>query len=543
MRRTLSAVKPTNFGDIIALVALYRPGPMDNIPLFGARKNGRETIAYPHPLLEGILAETYGIFVYQEQVMQAAQILAGYSLGGADLLRRAMGKKVQAEMDAQRDTFVKGCGEHNQIAPKAANELFDLIDKFAGYGFNKSHAAAYALVAYQTGWLKAHHRPEFYAASMSFDMAQTDKLALFVEDMRRGGVECLPPCINRSDAFFTVEEGAVRYALGALKGVGEKAMESVVAEREERGRFKSLDDFAERIEPRLLNRRQIESLAGGGAFDAVETNRASVFAGAETILAHAASAAAQRTSGQHGLFGSGDSSVPPIRLPDEEWTLSHRMAAERESFGFYFSAHPIQAHSHLLALHKVRTFGELGEVRIGEGERVTVTMAGMVEDARWRTSARGRRFLTALVSDASGQFQATAFDDEPIEALRSAAERGDCGVLTVELDRRSGDDAPRVAVKRFQPIESLAKRTRLQMMISIGDAAVIPQVASELAQCRGGGGTVRFRLPLASGGQAVILAGRDFTLDAEIAARLERVVGEGAVDLSVQEPPKLALVG
>jgi DNA polymerase-3 subunit alpha len=543
MRRTLSAVRPTSFGDIIALVALYRPGPMDNIPMFGDRKNGRTQIEYPHALLEEILKETYGIFVYQEQVMQAAQVLAGYSLGSADLLRRAMGKKIQSEMDAQRATFVEGCATHNNIPPAKANELFDLIDKFAGYGFNKSHAAAYALVAYQTAWLKAHHRPEFYAASMSFDMTQTDKLALFVEDMRRGGVECLPPCINRSDAFFTVEGGAVRYALGALKGVGEKAMESVVAEREERGRFKSLDDFAERIEPRLLNRRQIESLAGGGAFDVVETNRASVFAGAETILAHAASAADQRTSGQHGLFGSGDSSVPPIRLPDEEWTLSQRMAAERDSFGFYFSAHPIQAHAHLLSLHKVKTFAQLGEVRIGEGERVTVTMAGMVEDARWRTSAKGRRFLTAVLSDASGQFQATAFDDEPIEALRGAAERMECGLLTVELDRRSGDDTPRVAVKRFQPIESLAKRTRLQMMVSIGDAAVIPLVASELAQCRGGGGTVRFRLPLASGGQAVILAGRDFALDAEIAARLERVVGEGAVDLSVQEPPKLALVG
>ncbi|HEU4810075.1 MAG TPA: DNA polymerase III subunit alpha, partial [Sphingomicrobium sp.] len=344
MRRTLSAVRPTSFGDIIALVALYRPGPMDNIGMFGDRKNGRSPIEYPHPLLEGILEETYGIFVYQEQVMQAAQVLAGYSLGGADLLRRAMGKKIQSEMDAQRATFVEGCGVHNGIAPGKANELFDLIDKFAGYGFNKSHAAAYALVAYHTAWLKAHHRPEFYAASMSFDMAQTDKLALFVEDMRRGGVECLSPSINSSDAFFTVEEGAVRYALGALKGVGEKAMESVVAEREGRGRFESLDDFAERIEPRLLNRRQIESLAGGGAFDELEKNRASVFEAAETILAHASSAALQRESGQHGLFGSGDSSVPPIRLPSAEWSLSQGMAAERESFGFYFSAHPIEAH-------------------------------------------------------------------------------------------------------------------------------------------------------------------------------------------------------
>ena len=187
MRRTLAAVRPTNFGDIIALVSLYRPGPMDNIPMFGRRKNGEEAIEYPHALLEGILSETYGIFVYQEQVMQAAQILAGYSLGDADLLRRAMGKKIQAEMDAQRASFVEGCAKHNQIEAAKANELFDLIDKFAGYGFNKSHAAAYALLAYQTGWLKAHHPEEFFAASMCFDMHQTDKLAIFVDDMRSAG--------------------------------------------------------------------------------------------------------------------------------------------------------------------------------------------------------------------------------------------------------------------------------------------------------------------------------------------------------------------
>src|SRR5206468_2375377 len=234
--RTLGAIRPTSFGDIIALVALYRPGPMDNIPMFGDRKNGRTKIEYPHPLLEGILAEPYGIFVYQEQVMQAAQVLAGYSLGEADLLRRAMGKKINSEMDVQRARFVDGCATHNQIPAAKANELFDTIDKFAGYGFNKSHAAAYALVAYQTAWLKAHHKAEFYAASMSFDMALTDKLGVFVEDMRRGGVDCLPPDINASQAFFTVEYGAVRYALGALKGAGEKAMEALVEEREWAGR-------------------------------------------------------------------------------------------------------------------------------------------------------------------------------------------------------------------------------------------------------------------------------------------------------------------
>jgi DNA polymerase-3 subunit alpha len=230
--------------------------------------------------------------------MQAAQVLAGYSLGGADLLRRAMGKKIQSEMDAQRAVFVEGCALVNSIPEAKANELFDLIDKFAGYGFNKSHAAAYALLTYQTAWLKAHHRAEFYAASMSFDMALTDKLAMYVEDMRRGEVECLAPDINASRAHFTVENGAVRYALGALKGVGEKAMEALVEERESAGPFKSLEDFAARIDPRLLNRRQLESLAGAGAFDSINSERARVFAGRKpfspTLRARTSSAKAGR---------------------------------------------------------------------------------------------------------------------------------------------------------------------------------------------------------------------------------------------------------
>jgi len=543
MRRTLAAVRPTAFGDIIALVALYRPGPMDNIGMFGDRKNGRVAIEYPHALLEGILAETYGIFVYQEQVMQAAQLLAGYSLGQADLLRRAMGKKIKSEMDAQRASFVEGCATHNRIPAAKANELFDLIDKFAGYGFNKSHAAAYALVAYQTAWLKAHHRAEFYAASMSFDMALTDKLGVFVEDMRRGGVECLPPDINASHAYFTVEDGAVRYALGALKGVGEKAMEALVAERERGGPFTSLEDFAARIDPRLLNRRQLESLAAAGAFDGLKPERPAVYAAAETILAHAASAQDQRESGQTGLFGVDSSGAAPIRLPrDASWTVAQRMAAERDAFGFYFSAHPVDAQKHLLSAHKVRTFAEIAELRIAEGERIGATMAGLVEEARWRTSARGRRYMMATLSDSSGQFTATCFDDEPSEALEAAARNQTCGLLTVELDCRAGDETPRVTVKRFQPFDSLARRTRLEMTIRVASAERIPLVARELADARGGSGVVRFLVPLASGGQAVVLAGRDFVLDGELAARISRITGEGSVELGTQEPPKLALV-
>jgi len=544
MRRTLAAVRPTKFEDIIALVALYRPGPMDNIPLFGDRKNGRAPIEYPHPLLEGILAETYGIFVYQEQVMQAAQVLAGYSLGSADLLRRAMGKKIKSEMDAQRATFVEGCAEHHQIPATKANELFDLIDKFAGYGFNKSHAAAYALVAYHTAWLKAHHRPEFYAASMSFDMALTDKLGIFVEDLRRGDVACLTPDINASRAHFTVENDAVRYALGALKGVGEKAMDALVQERERGGPFSSLEDFAARIDPRLLNRRQLESLAAAGAFDSIKPDRAAVFAAAETILAHAASAHDQRTSGQAGLFGVNSPEAAPIRMPrDATWSLAQRMSAEREAFGFYFSAHPVDTHRHVLAAHKVCTFAEIAETRIAAGERVGATMAGLVEDSRWRVSAKGRRYMMATLSDSSGQFVCTAFDDDVCAALESAAKEGLCGLLGVELDCRAGDETPRVTIKRFQPLAELARRTRLQMTVRVADASVIQRLVSELKAVRGSNGLVRFVVPISSAREASIIAGRDFALDGELAARIELLTGEGSVDLSLQEAPKLALVG
>ncbi len=544
MRRTLSAVKPTVFEDIIALNALYRPGPMDNIPMFGRRKNGQEAIEYPHPLLEGILKGTYGIIVYQEQVMQAAQILAGYSLGAADLLRRAMGKKIQAEMDAQRANFVEGCATHNNIPSAKANELFDLIDKFAGYGFNKSHAAAYALLTYQTAWLKAHHRAEFYAASMSFDVALTDKLAMYVEDMRRGGIECLPPDINASREHFTVEAGSVRYALGALKGVGEKAMQTLVEERDRSGSFATLEDFAARVDPRLLNRRQLESLAAAGAFDGIKPERAGVFAAAETILAHATSALDHRTSGQAALFGGNSAEAAPIRLPrDASWSLAQRMAAERDAFGFYFSAHPVDAARHLLAAHKVKTFAEVSEISLGEGERVPTTMAGLVEEARWRTSAKGRRYMMATLSDSSGQFLATAFDEEATSALEAAAKAGQCGLLSVELDRRAGDETPRVTIKRCQPLADLARRTRLRMTIRIGDAAMAGRIGSELASARGSNGVVRFIVPTAAGGEASVIAARDCLLDAELAARIERISGEGSVDLSVQEPPKLALVG
>lgn len=547
MRRTLSAVRPSNFGDIIALVSLYRPGPMDNIPSFGRRKQGTEEIIYPHPLLEQILSETYGIFVYQEQVMQAAQILAGYSLGGADLLRRAMGKKVKAEMDAQRAIFVKGCAEVNNIPAQKANELFDLIDKFAGYGFNKSHAAAYALLAYQTAWLKAHHPHEFYAASMCYDMALTDKLAIFVDDARRMGVTMLPPCINASQAEFDVEaheDGlAVRYALGALKSVGEGAMEKLVVERQAGGAFASLDALAKRVDPRLMNKRQLETLASAGAFDGIEPNRAGVHAVAETVLAIAARTHEGRTSGQGGLFGETEVAGDAIKLPTgTRWTLSQRMEQEKEAFGFYFSAHPVDRHAHIAKMHGARTYTSLTELIIpDDGARIGATMAALVEDARWRTSARGKRYMMAQLSDATGQFLATCFDDSVAADLEKAAKEGDCALITVELDRRPGEEAPRVSIKRVQLFDGLASTAKFVVEVTVTDKVAFKALHAMLDPLRNGRGEVRARIE-GQAGDTLLTLGRNFLLDAELASHIEDLPGVKAVAMKSSEA-RLALVG
>ncbi|HYN46376.1 MAG TPA: DNA polymerase III subunit alpha, partial [Allosphingosinicella sp.] len=425
-------------------------------------------------------------------------------------------------------------------------ELFDLIDKFAGYGFNRCHAAPYALLAYQTAWLKVHHPVEFYAASMSFDMAQTDKLAVFIDDMRRMGVACLPPSINASGADFSVEphpeSHAVRYALGALKGVGEKAMEQLVEERSTNGPFASLDDFAARIDPRLLNRRQIESLAGGGAFDGI-AERWAVAAAAETILSAASSAADARVSGQGGLFGEGPANVVPIRMPTgENWTLAQRMAAEKESFGFYFSAHPVDNYRHLALAHGARRFADLaGLAAPAEGGRTPAVMAGLIEDTRWRTSARGRRYMIATLSDSSGQFEATIFDDAVAEQVAAAAKAGHCVLIGAELDRRAGEETPRVTIRSLQSFESLARRSRLQIEIDVEDETALRRLAAEVAGEHGGTGVLRLNAQWGKGAADVVL-GRDFLLDAELVERLLRIEGVASANLSVVplDQPRLA---
>ena len=546
MRRTLTAVKPTNFGDIIALVSLYRPGPMDNIPLFGKRKGGEAAIEYPHPKLEGILAETYGIFVYQEQVMQAAQILAGYSLGDADLLRRAMGKKVQAEMDAQRQRFVDGCKAVSGIEAGRANELFDLIDKFAGYGFNKSHAAAYALLAYQTGWLKAHYPEEFFAASMCFDMHQSEKLAVFVDDARRGGVTLLPPSMNHSEAEFTVEQTddghAVRYALAGIRNVGEKAMEAIARDREARGAFESLQDLFERLPKGALNSRGLEALAAAGALDEFEPDRAKVHSNADLLLAVADAAERERSSGQHGLFGGpndiGGEQRESLRLKDvEPWSRAERMARERENFGFYFSAHPVEAYRQIASANGARSYASLMSGGAPAGGRSGAVMAAMVEKVNKGTTRKGKPFVRADFSDSSGQFSAACFEESLVASFEQWARDGTCILLQVELDSPSPDEPPRITVRGGTPLAKVTSEARMLLTVEVADEAGLEALRMELCDADGSGegtGEVLATLRTGLGADPTIRLGRGFHVDGELAERLASAPGLANVQLTTR---------
>jgi len=538
MRRTLSAVKPTSFGDIIALVSLYRPGPMDNIPLFGKRKNGEAPIEYPHPKLEGILAETYGIFVYQEQVMQAAQILAGYSLGDADLLRRAMGKKVQAEMDAQRQRFVDGCKEISGIEKGKANELFDLIDKFAGYGFNKSHAAAYALLAYQTGWLKTHYPEEFYAASMCFDMHQSEKLAAFVDDLRRNGFALLGPDMNSSEAEFSVERTelglAVRYALAGIRNVGEKAMEQVVGEREARGEFTSLEDLFRRMPPGAMNRRQLEGLAGAGAFDSLEPNRAKILANADRLLGVADAALRERESGQGGLFGGEGHVEPSLLLAEtEQWNRAEQMAAERENFGFYFAAHPVEQFRVIASANGARPYASLMESGVAGGRQPAV-LAALVEGVSRGRTRRGADFVRADFSDSSGQFTAACFEEGLVESFQRWAAEGVCVLLNVELDSPNPDEPPRVTVRGARPLAEVRNSARMLLTVDVHKPEALQELRLALAEGEPGRGEVRVRLHIGENNNRMLRLGRDFRLDGELAELLEEIDGLTNVSLTPQ---------
>ena len=445
MRDVLKNLKPDRLEDLIAVVALYRPGPMENIPTYIRRKHGEEKATYPHPKLEPVLEETFGIPIYQEQVMQMAQVLSGYTLGGADLLRRAMGKKIQAEMDAQREIFVQGAKEHSGVDAKQANQIFDMINAFAGYGFNKSHAAAYGLIAYQTGWLKANYPVEFMAASMNLDMHNTDKLNVFREELKRLNIRLLPPDVNRSDVTFSVEkdengERCVRYALAALKNVGSGAMRSLVDARQAGEPFADIFDFAERVDPKALNKRLVENLVKAGAFDGLEPNRRRLFEGLEAVLGHGAAAQEDRTSAQAGLFGGDLSTANRPRLPDlPEWAPTEKLANEFDAIGFYMSAHPLESfevqYPRLGIVHWSDV--QAGRVPVSKG----VKLAGLVGARRIMNTSRGSKMAFVSMSDATGNYEVTMFS-EVLSGARDLLDSGQPLLISVAIDKKGeGPDA------------------------------------------------------------------------------------------------------
>jgi DNA polymerase-3 subunit alpha len=497
MRDVLRQLKPDGFEDIVALVALYRPGPMDNIPRYIHCKHGQEQPDYLHPWLEPILKETNGVIIYQEQVMEIAKVLAGYSLGEADLLRRAMGKKIKAEMDAQKERFIDGAVARGVPLARAAY-IFELVEKFAGYGFNKSHAAAYALVAYQTAYLKANFPVEFLAASMSLDLANTDKLNVFRQELGRLGIALLPPDVNRSGVEFGVEfeagaKGAIRYALAAVKNVGAAAMAAIVAERERGGPFRDLHDLAARLDTAAVNKRMIENLAKAGAFDALEPDRARALASVEPMMKEAAAAGERRSSQQVSLFGEAEAA--PARLAGvaevEPWSPMDQLAREFEAIGFYLSAHPLDAYGATLTRLGVTRYADMLR---GLGQAVgRYKLAGTVIGRQERTSARGTRFAFVQCSDPSGMFEVTVFSEQ-LAAARELLELGKS--LIFHVDGRLDGEQPRLTAQAIESLDKVAARGAAGVRIFLADERPVAGVANLLAKAGKGRGQVALVLRL-----------------------------------------------
>ncbi len=451
MRRALVDMRPDRFEDIIALVALYRPGPMANIPTYCARKQGLEAAEYIHPKLEPILRETYGVIVYQEQVMQAAQVLSGYSLGEADLLRRAMGKKIRSEMQAQRTRFVSGAVARG-VEASQAEAIFELLERFADYGFNKSHAAAYALVAYQTAYMKANYPVEFLAASMTLDMGNTDKLAEFRAEAERLGIKVEAPSINRSGVEFDVEGSTIHYALAALRGVGRQAVDGILAARDDKP-FKDIADFARRINPRAINKRVLESLVAAGAFDSLEPSRARVLAAVDTVLATAQRSHEDAALGQSELFG-GPAAAEPLRLPAvEPWLPAERLRREYDAIGFFLSGHPLDDYTAALKRLRVQSWAEFSRaVKAGAGAgRVAGTVVARTE----RRTKTGNKMGIIGLSDPSGHYEAVLFA-EGLAQYRDLLEPG-TAVLMLLTAEVQGEDV-RARIQSVEPLDQAAAK-------------------------------------------------------------------------------------
>ena len=439
---------------IIALIALFRPGPMNMLDDYVNRKHGKIKVEYDHPLLEPILRETFGVFVYQEQVMQAANALAGYSLGGADVLRRAMGKKKPEEMEKQREIFIKGCHEKNKIPRGKANQIFDTLAKFAGYGFNKSHSAAYAIVAYQTAWLKANYPVEFMAALLSNELANTDKIQVFINECKRMGIEVLAPDVNESGVRFTVRDGRIRFGLAAIKNVGEVAVQHVIQVREASGRFKSFEDFCTRVDVRIVNRKVLECLAKCGAFDSLGEPRARVFAAIEYHMNRAASVQRDRERGQAALFD-----VEPVNArqkatgqrPAMEWSQSEMLAFEKELLGFYVTGHPLSQYAEVLQRYELASSGKLEQLQDGQVTRI----GGIISKLTPKTTKQGRPMAIMTLEDLDGSVEVLVFPESYARyaaSLKADAAIFVCGMVNLR------EDKPKIVADQIIALDDVPKR-------------------------------------------------------------------------------------
>jgi DNA polymerase III subunit alpha len=543
----LRKLKPDCFEDIIAMVSLYRPGPMDNIPRYINVKHKVEEPAYLHPMLEPILKETNGVIIYQEQVMEIAKQLAGYSLGGADILRRAMGKKDKKEMAEQREVFVAGAAR-NGIDADMANTIFDAVAKFAEYGFNKSHAAAYALLAYHTAYLKANHPLEFYAAVMTMEMANQEKLAAYRHEMRGRGIPLLPPDVNASLPIFSVEDGpangapavsGVRFALAAIKGVGRAAMEALVAEREARGAFASVPDLTSRMAGKGFNRRLLEALVKAGALDGIEPNRARAIASLDAAIAYATAVKAAVDSAQTGLFGGGGETVPePLPVATPEWESNERLANEFAVLGVYLSAHPLDDYADALARLGVVPAAQV----FAAPERYNgqmVELAGVVVAKKEKKTERNR-FAFIQLSDASAQYEVMLFSDA-LEQSRELLEIGTALMLTADV--RSDGDEVKLSGQRLRPLGGTADRLDTLVDIEVTGPAAAIRLKTHLSD-GGNGADVRLVIQLPDGRAVVVALPEAISLTHARRPAIERLEGVVRIDEHPRrhERPRLALV-
>ena len=517
MRRSLVELKPDRIEDLIAMNALYRPGPMDNIPSFIHRKHGHEEVEYPHETLAAVLDETYGIIVYQEQVMQIAQLLAGYSLGEADVLRRAMGKKIKAEMDKQRVRFQEGA-IRNGIKKGQADTIFDLLAKFANYGFNKSHAAAYAWVSYQTAYLKTHYPEQFYAASMTLDMAQTDKLSDFRREAQKKGIEVVPPCINRSEVNFSVRDGRIFYSLCAVKGVGRNVAEHIVEIRGDRP-FGDLADFASRIDPKVINKRTLETLINAGAFDMLNKRREQLVEVIDTIVNTAQRETSGRADGIVDMFAS---SQPQAITPPEHvapWSLTERLAREHAAIGFYLSAHPLDDYTELFEKLRVQQWSSFE--RAARNGAVAGRLVGTLISRQDRRTRKGSTMAIMMFSDPSGSFECIAFSEQ-ISDFGRWLEPGKSIVLEVGADYRP--DGVRLRLINCEPIDASVEKLGRRMTIFAGNERCLGPIKSQLQP--GGEGVVSLVLVRDEGEREyeIELPGQ-FRLTPQLAGGLKAITG------------------